>query len=89
MQTFKPRNPFALPELEEHETDLTDGERRILARLARQPLDLYFGNAGWTPAKGLPKGAKRSDFDRLCKRPEGLVKIELGQLCLSTETAQN
>lgn len=64
--------------------DLTDGERAILKRLAKKPLDLYWGRGGWC-FDYLPKPAKRADFDKLTRRQQRLVKIECARLVLDTD----
>jgi hypothetical protein len=60
---------------------LTEGEKAILKRLESKPLGMYWGRNGWVP-EGLPKAAKRKDFDSLCSRRPALVEVELGQLIL-------
>ncbi len=56
------------------------GEELILARLAKGPIDLYYGNRGWTP-NALPKGAKRADFDSLVADGRATIN-SLAQLVL-------
>ena len=63
--------------------DLSDGEKAILRRLKKQPIELYWGRNGWVPDR-LPKPAKRADFDRICKR--AVVEIKLARLVLTTDT---
>jgi hypothetical protein len=60
---------------------LTVGEQAILRRLEKAPLDLRWGRSGWC-VDYLPKPAKRSDFDSLCKRKPALVEIEAARLVL-------
>lgn len=62
-------------------TALTEGEAAILKRLQKKPLDLRWGRNGWCPC-GLPKQARRADFDSLVRRNPALVRIELGMLML-------
>lgn len=61
---------------------LSTGEQVILSRLTKGPIHLRWGRNGWVP-EGLPKAAKRKDFDSICKRHD-LVKIELAQLLAVT-----
>lgn len=61
--------------------DLTDGEKAILKRLGKKPLELYWGRSGWC-ADYLPKPAKRADFDRLFRRDPQLVMVQLARLIL-------
>lgn len=61
---------------------LTDGEKAILKRLETKPIELYWGRNGWVP-EGLPKAAKRKDFDSLCSRQPELVEVEMAQLILA------
>lgn len=63
------------------EAPLSDGERAILKRLESKPIELYWGRNGWIP-DGLPKAAKRKDFDNLYRRFPSLVKIEMAKLVL-------
>lgn len=63
---------------------LTVGEQAILRRLEKAPLDLRWGRSGWC-ADYLPKPAKRSDFDSLCKRNPALVEIVMARLVLVDE----
>jgi hypothetical protein len=65
---------------------LTEGEKAILKRLQKKPIELRWGRHGWSP-ENLPKSSKRSDFDSLCQRPEGLVKIASAQLTLTDTPA--
>jgi hypothetical protein len=64
--------------------DLSEGEQAILRRLAKKPIDLYYGRNGWVP-DGLPRPAKRADFDSICKREPELVKIKMAQLMLAND----
>lgn len=50
-------------------SEFTDGERAILKLLGRRPIELYWGRNGWVP-QGLPKSAKRKDFDALLGRQQ-------------------
>lgn len=61
---------------------LTDGEKAILKRLETKPIELYWGRNGWVP-EGLPKAAKRKDFDSLCSRRPELVEVEMARLILA------
>lgn len=60
---------------------LTDGEKAILKRLEKKPIDLYWGRNGWVP-EGMPKTAKRKDFDSLCSRRPELVEVVMARLIL-------
>ena len=60
---------------------LTDGEKAILKRLESKPLELYWGRNGWVP-EGMPKAARRKDFDSLCNRRPALVQVEMARLIL-------
>jgi hypothetical protein len=60
---------------------LTEGEKAILKRLEKKPLELYWGRNGWVP-EGMPKAAKRKDFDSLCSRRPALVEVVMGRLIL-------
>tara|TARA_R110002124_G_scaffold128157_9_gene288604 strand:+ start:12008 stop:12235 length:228 start_codon:yes stop_codon:yes gene_type:complete len=62
---------------------ITDGELAILRRLENRPIELRWGRSGWVP-EGLPKPAKRADFDRICKRVPSLVEIKLAKLTIVT-----
>jgi len=64
--------------------ELSQGERAILKRLARQPIEFYWGRNGWVPNR-LPRAAKRKDLDSLLKRQPALVKVHLGNLILAQE----
>lgn len=62
--------------------DLSAGERAILERLKRKAIDLRWGRSDWCPC-GLPRPAKRADFDSLRKRRPALVDIKMGMLHLA------
>ena len=64
--------------------DLTEGEKAILKRLEKRPLDLYWGRGGWR-CESMPKPAKRADFERLCNRKTPLVEVRMAQLVLAEE----
>lgn len=66
---------------------LTEGERAILKRLERKPIQLYWGRNGWVP-DSLPKAARRKDFDSLRLRQPALVVIKLAQLILAECAAE-
>lgn len=72
--------PTALPD------DLTAGEMAIIKRLRKKPIELYWGRNGWIP-DGLPKPARRADFDRIIKRDENIVQISIAQLQITEEYA--
>ena len=74
-----------MPKIEQP-LELTDGEKAILKRLGKAPLGLRWGRNGWC-AEYLPKPAKRSDFDSLCKRNPPLVDIKAALLHLVDATA--
>lgn len=65
-------------------SDLTDGEKAILKRLDKKPLELYWGRSGWC-ADYLPKPAKRADFDRICRRVPPLVAVQSARLILAEQ----
>lgn len=64
--------------------ELSDGEQAILRRLAKKPIELYWGRNGWAP-DSLPKPAKRADFDSIRNRSPALVEIKLARLVLATD----
>lgn len=57
--------------------ELTSGEKKILLRLEKGPIELYWGRNGWCPSS-YPAGTKRADFDVLMRRD--IVKVMLGRL---------
>lgn len=65
-------------------SDLTDGEKAILKRLERKPLELYWGRSGWC-AEYLPKPAKRADFDRIYRRHPQIVTVQAARLILAEQ----
>ena len=65
--------------------ELSDGEKAILRRLEKRPIELYWGRGGWVP-EGLPKPAKRADFDRICNRNPAMVEVKLAKLVLASDT---
>lgn len=67
--------------------ELTDGEKAILKRLERKPLELYWGRNGWVP-EGMPKAAKRKDFDSLRLRYPALVEVKLAKLILVDDSQE-
>lgn len=67
--------------------DLSEGEKAILRRLAKKPIDIYYGKSGWV-ADRLPKPARRADFDKILHRTPSLVDIKLGQLVLIQPAAE-
>jgi len=66
-------------------SEFTDGERAILKLLGRRPIELYWGRNGWVP-EGLPKAAKRKDFDALLGRQPEVVRIESARMFLVCRT---
>ena len=66
-------------------SEFTDGERAILKLLGRRPIELYWGRNGWVP-QGLPKAAKRKDFDALLGRQQEVVRIEAARMILVCNT---
>jgi hypothetical protein len=67
--------------------ELTEGEKAILKRLERSPIELYWGRSGWVP-ESLPKAARRKDFDSLCSRRPELVQVEMAKLLLANEPSE-
>lgn len=65
--------------------DLSDGEKAILRRLEKKPIELYWGRNGWVP-DGLPKPAKRADFDGICNRSPALVEVKCARLVLADDS---
>jgi len=58
-------------------TELSTGASKLLERVIRKPVDLYWGRSGWRPSS-LPAGVKAADFDELVK--SRLVRIDLARL---------
>lgn len=62
--------------------ELSEEANKLLSRIVKKPIDLYWARGGWCPSS-LPKGVKRAHFDELFA--SGMVRVCLAQLVVKNE----
>ncbi len=67
--------------------DLSEGEKALIKRLQRKPLEVYWGASGWR-SNYLPKPAKRADFDKLLGT-RFIAEVTLGRMVICQEYSES